>query len=95
MPCRILITQDIKKQIGDLPGNVRTIARQAIANLANNPRPSQSKELAGHPEHYRMHISTKYRLVWRVSENENLIEVEYIGVKSPNIYKSLGLERPD
>jgi len=95
MPYRILITQDIKKQIGDLPGNMRTIARQAIANLANNPRPSQSKELAGHPEHYRMHISNKYRLVSRVFENENLIEVEYIGVESPGLYKSLGLDRPD
>ena len=51
MPYRILLTRDIKGQLADLPGNIKAVARQQIADLANDPRPPRSKELAGHGGH--------------------------------------------
>jgi mRNA-degrading endonuclease RelE of RelBE toxin-antitoxin system len=56
MAYRLIVTGDIKKQLSGLPGNVRAIARQATAGLIDMPRPERSKELDGHPGHYRLHI---------------------------------------
>jgi mRNA-degrading endonuclease RelE of RelBE toxin-antitoxin system len=95
MPYRILLTQDIKKQIQNLPGHIKAIARQQIAALALNPRPPRSKELEGHNGHFRLHIATAYRLVWLILEEDAIVEIEYIGPKSPALYEALGLARPN
>lgn len=94
MPYRILLTRDVKRQIKDLPGNIKGIARRQIANLMANPRPPRSKELTGHSGHYRIWLGAKYRLVWQVMDEEKLVEIEYVGPKSPDLYGKLGLSRP-
>jgi mRNA-degrading endonuclease RelE of RelBE toxin-antitoxin system len=81
-----------QKQLKDLPGNVKAIARQQIASLMTDPRPPRSKELEGHNGHYRLHLGRKYRLVWLILEDE-LIEIEYVGPKSPDLYQTLNLAR--
>jgi hypothetical protein len=48
------LTRDIKRQLGDLPGNIKAMARQQIAGLIDNPHPPRSKELVGHVGHYRL-----------------------------------------
>ncbi|MCL5995755.1 MAG: hypothetical protein M1546_06825 [Chloroflexi bacterium] len=95
MSYRIVLTRDIQKQFKELPGHVKPIARQAIAGLIDNPRPSRAKELLGHPQHFRLHIAGKYRLVWLVKEEEQLIEIEYLGPKTPDLYDLLNLARPE
>ncbi len=95
MAYRILITQDIKMQMQALPGNIKAIARKRIANLAEDPRPSESKELEGHAGHFRSWLGAKYRLVWLVSEEDKLVEIEYVGPKAPDLYDKLNLKRPD
>ncbi|MBI2976642.1 MAG: hypothetical protein HYY33_06790 [Chloroflexi bacterium] len=94
MPYRLLITRDIKEQLRGLPGNIKAVARQQIAGLADDPRPSQSRELAGHNGHYRLHLGPQYRLVWQVIESEKIVEIEYVGPKPPGLYEKLGLARP-
>ena len=78
----------------DLPGHVKAIARPQIANLISDPRPPRSKELAGHSGHYRLHLGAKYRPAWRLREEEQVVEIEYVGPKSPERYEKLGLGRP-
>jgi mRNA-degrading endonuclease RelE of RelBE toxin-antitoxin system len=95
MTYRIVISSDIKRQIQTLPGHIKPVARQRIAGLSTNPRPSRSKELAGHSGHYRLHIVTSYRLVWLVNDDERYVEIEYIGPKTPELYDTLGLARSD
>ena len=95
MTTRILLTQDIKKQLQNLPGNIKAVARQQIAALVADPRPPRSKELDGHSGHFRLHIATKYRLVWLILEEDQIIEIEYVGPKSPDLYETLGLTRPE
>jgi len=94
MPYRILLTRDIKRQLQDLPGNIKALARQQIAHLVIDPYPSRSKELAGHTGHYRLWLGAKYRLVWQVIEEEKVVEIEYVGPKSPDLYEKLDLARP-
>jgi mRNA-degrading endonuclease RelE of RelBE toxin-antitoxin system len=93
MPYQLILTGDIKRQLGDLPGHIKTMARQQMAVLITDPRPPRSKELDGHVGHYRLWLGPKYRLVWYVREDEQAVEVEYIGPKSPELYKKLGLGR--
>jgi mRNA-degrading endonuclease RelE of RelBE toxin-antitoxin system len=94
MPYRILLARDIKRQLQELPGNIKPLARQQIARQASDPRPPRSKELEGHSGHYRLWLGAKYRLVWQVIEEEKLVEIEYVGPKSPDLYATLSLIRP-
>jgi mRNA-degrading endonuclease RelE of RelBE toxin-antitoxin system len=94
MPYRLIIARDVRRQIDELPGNIKAIARQQIGNLIINPRPPRSKELDGHPGHYRLHLTVKYRLIWKIVEEDQLIEIEYVGPKPPDLYDRLGLARP-
>jgi mRNA interferase RelE/StbE len=41
----VYITPQAFQEIKSLPGNIRQRVRHAIRNLAENPRPSQSKQL--------------------------------------------------
>ncbi len=90
---RIAFSKEVRRQIADLPGHVRTLAKQEIADLSENPRPARSKELEGHPEHFRLWLGADYRLVWRVRDDEQIVEIEYAGPKTPSLYERLGLGR--
>jgi hypothetical protein len=35
------------------------------------------------------------RLVWFVSEEDRIVEIEYVGPKATDLYDKLGLKRPD
>lgn len=93
MAYHLIVTRDIKKQLIDLPGNVTAVARQSIADLPDTPRPERSKELDGHPGHYRLHIAGGYRLVWFIDDDAETVEIEYVGPKSPDLYAALDLDR--
>ena len=61
---------------------------------SDNPRTDRSKELTGHPTFFRLWLGRDYRLVWHVLENEQIVEIEYVGPKAPDLYDRLGLTRP-
>lgn len=95
MSYEITFNKAIRSQIRRLPGHVKAIVKEKIAVLSDNPYPPGSKELTGHPDYYRMWIGAKYRLVWHIVEMEKVIEIEYVGPKSPDLYEYLGLARPE
>ncbi|MCL5951158.1 MAG: hypothetical protein M1132_05430 [Chloroflexi bacterium] len=78
-----------------LPGNIKAMARKRIAGLADDPRPSESKQLEGHAGHFRMWLGAKHHLVWLVSEEDKLVEIEYVGPKAPDLCDKLKLKRPE
>lgn len=94
MPYRITYSPSVKKQIDGLPGYVKGLARQAIAWLVDAPRPAGSKQLEGRSHHYRLWLGRNYRLVWRVIDEEEFVEIKYVGPKPPELYEQLGLGRP-
>lgn len=95
MAYRIVFSRAVRKQLLSLPGRVRSVAKQEIANLSENPRPDPGMQLTGHPGYYRLWILTDYRLVWHVFDDEQMVEIEYVGPKTPNLYAYLGLARPN
>jgi len=93
MAYRIAFSKAVRHRIGDLPGHIKALAKQEIANLSDNPRPSYAKELTGHPTYFRLWLGRDYRLVWHVFDEEQMVEVEYVGYKTPDLYERLGLAR--
>jgi len=91
---QIVFSKAVRKQIQNLPGHVRTMAKREIANLSENPRPGPDKELTGQPDYFRIWILADYRLVWHVMDDEQTVEIEYVGPKTPDLYEHLGLARP-
>ena len=94
MAYRIAFSIEVRRQIGSLPGHIKTLAKQEIASLSYNPRPDRSRELTGHPAFFRLWLGRDYRLVWHVLDNEQMVEIEYVGPKGPDLYDRLGLARP-
>jgi mRNA-degrading endonuclease RelE of RelBE toxin-antitoxin system len=93
MPYRIAFSGEVRRQIGSLPGHIKALAKQEIAGLSDDPRPPQSTELTGHPTYFRLWLGRDYRLVWRVLDEEQMVEIEYVGYKTPGLYERLGLAR--
>ena len=93
MSYKITYSTAVRKQIDGLPGHIKAMARQRIAALSDTPRPPKSVELADHPNYFRLWLSSDYRLVWHVKDDERMIEIEYVGPKPPDLYDRLGLGR--
>jgi mRNA-degrading endonuclease RelE of RelBE toxin-antitoxin system len=94
MPYKITYSQAVRQQLASLPGYIKAMARRRIAALCDAPRPPRSKELTGHPGYYRLWLGPDYRLVWHVADDEQIVEIEYVGLKPPDLYERLGLGRP-
>ena len=90
----VVITKDIRKQLAQLPGHVKPLVKEALLKLPDNPRLPQSKQLEGYPSYYRIWIDGDDRLVWSISDEDELVEIQYVGPKTPDLYTFLGLARP-
>jgi len=76
-----------------LPGDVRSIARRQVKALANEPYPPGAKELDEHPGYYRLWLPRGIRLVYEVREDEQIVDLLYVGPKSADLYEKLRLGR--
>ena len=93
MAYRLRYDRRFRQHLDALPGDIRSIARRVIADLGDDPRPTQAKELEEHAGHYRLWLPRDYRLVWTVFEDEQIVDLLYVGLKTPDLYKRLGLGR--
>jgi mRNA-degrading endonuclease RelE of RelBE toxin-antitoxin system len=93
MAYRLRYDRRFVQQLMALPGDVRSIARRIVTELAETPRPARAKELDEHPGYYRLWLPRDYRLVWQVLDEEGIIDLLYVGPKSPDLYHRLGLDR--
>ena len=87
-------SKQIQRQIARLPGNVRNVAKHRILALRSEPRPADAKELDGHPGYFRLWLDSDFRLVWEVDDDSRVVDIYYVGPKSPGLYEQLGLGRP-
>ena len=93
MPYRLRFDRRLLQQMEALPGDVRSVARQQVKSLADVPRPAGAKELSEHPGYYRLWLPRGHRLVWQVLEEEQVVDLLYVGPKSSDLYERLGLGR--
>lgn len=93
MRYEIVFSREFLRQLEQLPGNIKAMARHEIATLEHAPRPLHSKELDDNPNYYRVWLGPNHRLVWFVDDESQLIRLRYVGRKTPDLYRRLGLDR--
>ena len=67
----IIIHRKAEKTLKRLRGEMLERTRQAISSLAENPRPSDSKDMKGYKNLYRIRVGG-WRIIYKI-ENEKLI----------------------
>lgn len=93
MAYRLRYDRGFMQQLLALSGDLRSIARRTVTELAQTPRPARAKELDEHPGYYRLWLPREHRLVWQVLDEEEIVDLLYVGPKLSDLYQRLGLER--
>ena len=78
-----------KAEIRSLPGYVRAQAQQAIAALAHDPRPPAAKELRDKPGVYRLWLAGRWRIVYTIDDDLQVVRVVRVRRKEQIDYESL------
>lgn len=93
MTYRLCYDRLVRGQLRALPGDVRSVALKQLDALLRESRPPQAKELDDYPSHYRIWLPRNHRLVYQVLEDEQVIDLLYVGPKVSGFYAKLGLGR--
>lgn len=83
------------RQLDDLPGDLRAIARQRVREIAAGARHASAKELDEHPTYFRMWLPRGHRLVYQVIEEDSVIDLLFVGRKTSDLYERLRLGRSE
>lgn len=84
MKYTILIERYAQKQILKLDKKIIPVIKNAISNLASNPRPHGYKKLKGE-DAYRIRISD-YRIIYEINDDVILVTVVSVGHRK-DIYR--------
>jgi mRNA-degrading endonuclease RelE of RelBE toxin-antitoxin system len=86
---RLRIEQPALKEIRDLPGHVRAQAEMLIAALPADPRSARAKELQGKPGIYRLWLAGRWRLVYEIDDESQVIFILRVRRKEQIDYESV------
>jgi len=87
----VYVTPDAFGEIKNLPGNIKQRIRRTIRELADNPRPPQSKMLNlpdVEAEVWRLRLDN-WRLLYAIAETDKIIDVLAIRKRPPYDYGDL------
>ena|SRR2546425_1003686 len=88
---RIYVLPTAFREAKALPGNMRQRVKRAIAALADEPRPPESKPLGvtGLPAELRRLLLDQWRIVYPIDESERTIDVLAVRKRPPYDYGDL------
>jgi mRNA interferase RelE/StbE len=88
---KLYITSEAFEGIRYLPGNMRQRVRRAIRELADDPRPSQSKALTltGFDQELRRLRLDRWRIVYIIDEDHKTVDVLALRKRPPYDYGDL------
>jgi mRNA-degrading endonuclease RelE of RelBE toxin-antitoxin system len=72
---QIKFAPEVYAEIKALPGHIRAQARQQFLSLATNPRPPKMQELRGKPGYYRIWLAGRWRIVYTIDDNLQLVTI--------------------
>ncbi len=87
----VYIIPDTFKEIKNLPGNIRQRVRKSISELADNPRPHNSKQLNisdFEEELWRLRLDN-WRIVYVITEADKIVDVIAVRKRPPYDYGDL------
>ena len=86
---RLQLERAAKRQLVDLPGNVRQRAARLVKSLADNPWPPGAQELRDLPGVYRYSLNG-WRIIYEIDdEAEQVIVLAVKYKRGPETYKDL------
>lgn len=90
-PYQVFITPRALKEAKELPGHLRQRIRRAIQALADDARPTNSKELdvRGLSQEVRRLRLGKWRVVYAISEGDSIIDILAVRKRPPYDYGDL------
>src|SRR3954462_5986082 len=83
---RIRFIPEATRLIAKLPPQVKQLIRSAIDDLREDPR--KGSELTGEFADYRSLKSRRYRIIYRLNEADDSLEVYHVGHRR-DVYESL------
>lgn len=83
---KIELKSSIAKDIRKIPQAFLSKIDEAIAKLAEDPIPSQSKKIQGYKDYYRLRVGI-YRVIYRVGKKIEVITIIKIGHRK-EVYNS-------
>ena len=89
MSYRIEVRPSAQREILALPGYVRAQARQMIRAIGENPRPSRALELRERPSMYPISLAGRWRIVYEVDDDMQMVLILRARLKETVDYQSL------
>ena len=89
MSYQLEVIASATREIRALPARIRAQAIPLIDSLIVNPRPSRSKELRGKPNIYRVWLAGRWRIVYRIDDERQLISILRVRLKDDIDYASV------
>jgi mRNA interferase RelE/StbE len=88
---KVYVLPDAWGEIKELPGHMRQRVQRAVAELASEPRPAQSKSLnvaTTEPELRRLRFD-RWRVVYAIDDAEPIVDVLAVRKRPPYDYGDL------
>ncbi|MDR3141297.1 MAG: type II toxin-antitoxin system RelE/ParE family toxin [Tannerellaceae bacterium] len=82
---KVIIDKQVLKSLDKIPVVYLSSIKEAVNDLANNPRPFGSIKLAGSKNSYRIRVGV-YRIIYTIEDNILTVEVVKIDHRG-NVYK--------
>jgi len=86
---RIEVEPPARQEIRALPGYVRAQAEALVDALAGDPRPARAKELQGKPGIYRLWLAGRWRIVYLIDDDAQVISILRVRRKERIDYPSV------
>lgn len=90
MNYQVKLTSLARKEVQELPTYVRAQALQSFKTLSSNPHPPRSKELRGKPGIFRIWLAGRWRIVYEIDDEAQLVIILRIRLKDDIDYESIG-----
>lgn len=89
MSYQIEVAQPARLEIAQLPGHVRSQARQLIGELGQNPFPARAKELRDKPHIHRIWLAGRWRIVYSVDDEYQIVRILRVRRKEEINYEDI------
>ena len=91
MSYQVLVRQRPESQLNDLHPETYRRVKQALAKLADEPRPRDSKKLSER-KGWRIRVGD-YRVIYQIDDSSKVVTVVYIGHRR-DVYRKAGATPP-
>jgi len=86
---RVEFAPAVIAEVRALPGHIRPQARRWFRELENEPRPPGAKELRDKPGVYRLWLAGRWRIVYTIDNDLQVVRVVRVRRKEQIDYESL------